>query len=84
MPVQKQEQTAPAKTDAGHHQEAPHSDFCSPFCQCSCCAVACVLPPAVAIPAPEKPAATGKTVSAHLQQKPIGISIPVWQPPRLG
>lgn len=69
----------------GHRESAPdheHRDLCSPFCQCSCCALAYALPQATAPEFAVRTAVPRTPFASYLQQKPTGIALPVWQPPQ--
>ncbi|MBL7713497.1 MAG: hypothetical protein JNL13_13580 [Chitinophagaceae bacterium] len=66
------------ETGSGHE----HRDLCSPFCQCSCCALAYALPQAAAPEFSLRLAQPRTPFASYLQQKPTGIALPVWQPPQ--
>ncbi|WP_162902839.1 DUF6660 family protein [Taibaiella koreensis] len=71
------ENTRPASREQGHE------DMCAPFCQCSCCATACALP---GLALPQMVTVTeiaDRLFAPYLQQKPVGIALPIWQPPQL-
>lgn len=69
--------------NSSHSSDQEHKDLCSPFCQCSCCAVAYALPSS-AIPKIEiRVAISEKAFAFYSQHRPEGISLPVWQPPQL-
>ncbi|HTN47225.1 MAG TPA: DUF6660 family protein [Flavipsychrobacter sp.] len=81
--IQRGDVAAVQKADVNPDQSSEHQDLCSPFCQCACCAIAFALPiPAIPqvsfrVSVPEQ------LFASYLQQKPVGIAVPVWQPPRL-
>lgn len=84
-----QEMHAPAgqKCYVGKSQgtDAPEqnkSDFCSPFCHCSCCGGIVLLCHPVAV-TPILADVTGQQYAQHLPRQIIKISLPVWQPPQL-
>jgi hypothetical protein len=63
------------------HEE--HKDTCSPFCQCACCAVTCIVydnlvfhPHYIAI-------FPSELVSLSRDESLLDISLPIWQPPQL-
>jgi hypothetical protein len=74
-----------AKSASEHSDKSgqEHKDFCSPFCQCSCCALAYALPIAVLPEITMRASVSDKIFATYLQQRPVGIAIPVWQPPKL-
>jgi hypothetical protein len=75
--------TAPPPTEQPGKTGQDHKDLCSPFCQCSCCAVAYALPVSFVPEVVVKIAITEKVFASYLQQQPVGIALPIWQPPQL-
>ncbi len=62
-------------------EEQNHTDACSPFCQCACCAgfsVNHTLTPVSTLPIICK-----KQFTCYLSATTINISLPIWQPPQL-
>ncbi len=58
-------------------------DLCSPFCHCSCCSTYSVVN--VPIHLPEKVEFSITPIyTSILSDEVIEISLPIWQPPRLG
>lgn len=74
-----------AKSASEHSDKSgeDHKDLCSPFCQCSCCALAYALPSVVVSEIEIRTFISDKMFASYLQQRPVGIAIPVWQPPKL-
>lgn len=74
-----------AKSSSEHSgkSEQEHKDLCSPFCQCSCCALAYALPSVIAPEAAIRTFISDKVFASYLQQRPVGIVLPIWQPPQL-
>jgi hypothetical protein len=74
-----------AKTSTGHSRSSDqeHKDLCSPFCQCSCCALAYALPTAIAQEVVIRAVVSDKVFASYLHQRIVGIAFPVWQPPQL-
>lgn len=72
-----------AKSTSQHKTDQEHKDLCSPFCQCSCCAVAYTIPLIPVTDVTTGHAFPDKIFAAYLQQSPVGITLPVWQPPKI-
>lgn len=74
-----------AEPSSGHKDKTDqeHKDLCSPFCQCSCCAFAYMVPLVPMTEVAMKPSFSDKVFAAYLQQDPTGITLPVWQPPKI-
>ena len=62
-------------------QEDNHTDACSPFCTCTCCAgiafLSALKKPAL-VSAPNSP-----VYSSIITPRLFSIALPVWQPPKL-
>lgn len=83
MACERTHQSSNSSTPHSGQSDKDHMDLCSPFCQCSCCAIAYALPiPAIEQALPLKDFGT-ELFFAHYQQRPIRISLPIWQPPQL-
>ena len=75
--------TAKPATQQSGNTGQDHKDLCSPFCQCSCCAIAYALPASFVPEVVVRIAIATKVFDAYLQQQPVGIALPIWQPPQL-
>ena len=58
-----------------------HSDTCSPFCQCSCCAGFSINHTVASVSTMDLGA--DRNFAVYLPVDIIEISLPIWQPPRL-
>ena len=67
-----------------HHQDAGHTDCCSPFCQCACCAGAIVPQSIAALPEPQAPTFIERVYTSHPSATLSQRAVPIWQPPQLG
>jgi hypothetical protein len=63
-------------------QEDSHTDECSPFCACNCCAGFAIISYSYQIGLLYFPSIEKNT--AHLPVCISEISLPIWQPPQLG
>jgi len=59
-----------------------HEDACSPFCHCACCANYSMSNPQSFIAA--LPSFDNKSYTSYLSDNIIEVSLPVWQPPKIG
>ncbi|RYZ33243.1 MAG: hypothetical protein EOP49_36195 [Sphingobacteriales bacterium] len=75
--------TAPLNTEHQQATDEEHTDDCSPFCQCACCAFLYVMPLPAASATAARPLDADKVFASFLQKQPVSIAIPVWQPPQL-
>ena len=63
------------------HQDAPaHTDACTPFCHCSCCASTVVVKLTGAPPVPYK--ISNAEYLSHFEGRSSDISLPIFQPPK--
>ena len=71
------------KSSSSHSSAHTHEDLCSPFCQCSCCAIAYTF----VIPSKLKSVLlqsfTDKPFASYVQPDLLDISLSVWQPPKI-
>ncbi|WP_394341113.1 DUF6660 family protein [Pararcticibacter amylolyticus] len=70
-------------SEASHSEDEPHkaADQCSPFCQCHCCATPVIMyPPAGLV---VKLANFPRVYKKYISSEYLGISISIWQPPKL-
>lgn len=74
--------TLTARPAADHHDQAP--DWCSPLCQCQCCAVAAVLPdnPVADLPEAVVPEWADRHFARLVSAAPTRAGTGAWQPPR--
>ena len=75
--AEKHAHTAPAPHD---HQE--HTDLCSPFCHCACCATFLVVHQPLIL-SEKQETLLRPPYSTYLSQKIAEVSLPIWQPPQL-
>jgi len=75
--------TAKPATEQSGNTGQDHKDLCSPFCQCSCCAIAYALPSSFITEAVTRINFETKVFASCLQQRPVCIALPIWQPPQL-
>ena|SRR5690606_1803882 len=64
-----------------HAHDREHSDACSPFCQCACCASVLLNPAFTSVSRLTDNSA--QLLAADLSADIMEISLPVWQPPQL-
>jgi hypothetical protein len=62
-------------------QENDHTDDCSPFCTCNCCAVSSYV--TVPFQLEHFRSASAGIPAVHLPSNTASVSLPVWQPPQL-
>lgn len=66
----------------GADQQKDKSDECSPFCSCACCAIPSVAKPLFTITL--HPPSFPPHYPEYPQGNFIDVSLPIWQPPKLG
>jgi len=80
--VHAEEGNGPLALGTSVHQDAPsHTDACTPFCHCSCCASTVVVKLTAAPPVPYK--ISNADYISHFEGRSSDISLPIFQPPKI-
>jgi len=65
----------------GQQESSSHSDDCTPFCHCSCCASTVVVKLTASPAVPFK--ISNSTYIPHFEGNSMDVSLPIFQPPKL-
>lgn len=68
-------------TTAGHQDAPAHTDDCTPFCHCSCCASTVVVKLASSLAIPFKTSTSAYI--PHFEGESLDINLPIFQPPKV-
>jgi len=80
-PVGKGENMKTEISKTNGQPENDHTDDCSPFCTCNCCAVSSYV--TVPYQLEHFRLTSAGITAAHLPSNIASVSLPVWQPPQL-
>jgi hypothetical protein len=75
------EETQTTVSTAGQHNSPAHTDDCTPFCHCSCCASTVVVKLTASPAAPFKISVFA--YNPHFEGESMDISLPIFQPPKV-